>query len=459
MNKQFHWILTSLFALFINVTFAGITPEPTDSSTNVVDKSAAIYLIEEGKTLYGKFKIKEALIKFRQAHIKDPNSWKSVFWISNCHYRLNNYGYALNYAKEAVKLSGDKVNDEIYFRLAESYHRLGYVDSALVNYKLANENLPKIRSNELLVDLHISECEFALKEMKGEPKFGRTRLEGDINSGYDDYGAIFLEDSNKIYFISRRSNTTGGGMNPDDETYFEDVYVSTWDNDFEQWGNISNNLGKINSDGFDALNYISPDGLYGIMTLNTTATDMSKVTRGSDLCELRMSSKGTWNSPKIINNKSINTSFFEGAATVTKDGNTMYFVTDRKAEKSGSDIYVVHRNGKSWGDAKPLPMAINTKGHETTPYISTDGRYLFFSSNGHTGLGGYDVYVVEVLGNDEYGKPINLGAGVNTVNNDTHFSYYEKSKMALMSGFEIIGNKASIDIYKIDMESFEFPRQ
>ena len=457
MNKQFQWLLTGVLVLICSASFAITNPGPTDSTTNVVDKTAALYLIEEGKTLYSKYKIKEALIKFRQAHIKDPNSWKSVFWISNCHYRLNNYGYSLNYAKEAVQLGGDKIDDEIYFRLAEAYHRLGHIDSALVNYKLASENLSKLRAGELRVNHHIAECEFAL-ENAGEPKYKRSRLEGDINSGYDDYGAIFLEDSNKIYFISRRSNTTGGGMNPDDETYFEDVYVSRWDEDFEEWGFVSNSLGKINSDGFDALNYISPDGLYGIMTLNTTAVDMSKTTRGSDLCELKMSTKGTWNSPKIIKNKTINTSFFEGAATVTADGNTMYFVTDRKAEKSGSDIYVTHRNGKSWGNAKPLPMSVNTDGQETTPFISPDGRYLFFSSTGHTGFGGYDVYVVEVLGDGEYGTPINLGSGVNTVNNDTHFSYYPKSNMALMSGFEIIGNKASIDIYKIDMSTFEYPR-
>lgn len=457
MKKTFQWILSTLLVLTISSTYAANEPEPTDSTTNVVDKTAALYFIEEGKTLYTQNKIKEALIKFREASIKDPNSWKAVFWISNCHYRLNNYGYALNYAKDAVKLGDGKFSDEVYFRLAESYHRLGNIDSALINYNLANDKLPKLRANELLVDHHILECEFALSEFKNEPRHSRNRLKGDINSGYDDYGAIFIEDSNKIYFTSRRSNTTGGGMNPDDETYFEDVYVSTWDKDFQEWGNISNKLGKINSDGFDALNYISADGLYGIMTLNTTATDLSKVTRSSDLCELKMNSKGTWNSPKIISNKTINTSYFDGAATVTADGNTMYFVTDRKAEKSGSDIYVSYRNGKSWGNAKPLPMTVNTKGHETTPFISPDGRYLFFSSNGHIGIGGYDVYVVEVLGNDTYGTPVNLGSGVNTVNNDTHFSYYPNSDMALVSGFEIIGQKASIDIYKIDMKGFEFP--
>src|SRR5690606_14357195 len=113
---------------------------------------------------------------------------------------------------------------------------------------------------------------------------------------------------------------------------------------------------------------------YGIMTLNSTATDKKSSTNGSDLCEIKMNTKGTWNSPSIIKNKTINTSYFEGAATLTADGNTMYFVTDRKGEKSSTDIYVVEKVGKKWGEAKPLPMTINTVGRETTPFITPDGR-------------------------------------------------------------------------------------
>ncbi|MCH2218506.1 MAG: hypothetical protein MK076_10640, partial [Flavobacteriales bacterium] len=153
----------------------------------------------------------------------------------------------------------------------------------------------------------------------------------------------------------------------------------------------------------------------------------------------------------------INTSYFEGSATLTADGNTMYFVTDRKGEKKSTDIYVVHREGKEWGDAKPLPESINSEGRETTPFITPDGRYLFFSSDGHLGMGGLDIYVVENKGGGEWGTPVNLGIGVNTVNNDTHFVYSAELKKAFISGYEIVGSKSSIDIYEIDMATFIFP--
>lgn len=428
---------------------------PPDSTTSLVDKTAAIYMIEEGKTFYGEGHIKEALIKFRQASVKDPNNWKANYWVGKCHYHLNNYGYALSYA-ERVMEGNEDLDEEAHYFLGQVYHRLGSLDSALLHYEASLKGFTKMRAKELRVEHHMRECEFAKTQLAEEAKFTRVHLEGDINSGYDDYG-ILLSDSDTTYFISRRSNTTGGGMNPDDERYFEDMYKVFYDAEMKEWEVVTNELGKLNSDGFDALTYISPDGLYAVMTLNNTVTAANKPTRGSDICELKLNNKGTWNSPRAIKNKSINTSYFEGSATLTADGNTMYFVTDRKGDKSSTDIYVVHKNGKKWGSAKPLPMNVNTTGRETTPYITPDGRYLFFSSDGHNGMGGLDVYVCENLG-DEWSDPVNLGAGINTVNNDTHFVYDTDKKIAYLSGYEIIGNKSSIDIYMVDMSTFEFPK-
>jgi len=446
-----------LFILPITNVFGGVNPP--DSTAKFIDKTASVYFLEEGKVLYEEGRIKEALVKFREAGLKDPSSWKAAYWTGQCHYYLNNYGYALKYAYKSLELGGDKVSDEIHYRIATAQHRLGNLDSAIVNYKITLATITKTRSKILNVEQNIAECEFAKEAMKAESKYTRNRLAGDINSGLDDYNVVPLKDGKTIYFTSRRSNTTGGGMNPTDQTFFEDVYMAKWNDETNEWGSITNYLGKLNSDGFDALNYISPDTLYGVMTLNSTFSGDKKTTKGSDICELKRNTKGTWNSPSIIKNKTINTSYFEGAATLTADGNTMYFVTDRKGEKSSTDIYVVERNGKSWGTAKPLPMTVNTAGRETTPFISADGRHLFFSSDGLLGMGGLDIYVVENLGGGMWGTPINLGNGINTVNNDTHFVYSAELKKAFVSGYELIGDKSSIDIYEIDMTNFEIPKK
>jgi tetratricopeptide (TPR) repeat protein len=452
----FKLCISFLLILFsANNAFSRDITIPPDTTTNLLNKTTAIVIIEEAKELFNQGKVRDALIKFREAAIKDPNSWRAIYWVSQCQYSMNNFGLALKYALEAVSLKQEDVDNELYELLARSYHRMGEIDSALVNYNIALTKLSQMRSKELQIELRIEQCMFAKAEMAGPDKSKKTQISS-LNSGFNDYCPIIVNSGKGIYFTSRRSNTSGGRMNPDDQEYFEDTYYAIWNAENNDWDSITNELGRINSDGFDAITYISKDGLYGLMTINNTATDTKKTTKGSDIFSFEMSNKNKWSTPKRINSKSINTSFFEGSATMTADGNTLYFVSDRKGDKSSTDIYMSQKIGKSWGDAKALPFTINTIGRETTPFITGDGRYLFFSSDGRQGMGGLDIYVVENLGST-WGEPINLGIMVNSVNNDSHFQYYPELNKAVMSSFEILGQKASMDIYQVDMTNFVFP--
>jgi hypothetical protein len=428
---------------------------PPDTSTSIVDKTAAIALLEKGKTLYNEGKVRDALAQFRQAMIKDPNNWKGAYWVGQCQYAQNNYGLALKYASEALQLDKEDIDKDIYELLGRSYHRLGNLDSALINYKTAIAMLSAGKLKELQLELQVKQCEFA-KAQLASGKMSKKQLIGALNSGYNDYCPILTNRGRSMYFVSRRSDTKGGNMNPEDQEFYEDTYRAVWNEKIKCWDSVSNDLGRINSEGFDAITFISEDGLHGIMTINIADNKSSKATKSSDIFTIEMSNKNKWSTPKRINNKSINTSYFEGSATMTDDMNTMYFVSDRKGEKSGTDIYMVSKIGKSWGEAQPLPAPINTIGRETTPYITGDGRFLFFSSDGMEGMGGYDIYVVENKG-DSWGTPINLGIEFNSVNNDTHFKYYPSLNKAVLSSFQIIGQKASLDMYEVDMTGYIIP--
>jgi tetratricopeptide (TPR) repeat protein len=428
---------------------------PPDTTT-LIDKTSAILMIEEGKSLFNEGKVRDALVRFRQSSVKDPNNWKSAYWISQCHYQMNNFGLALKYAQDAVSLDKNEVDRDVYELIGRAYHRMGNVDSAIVHYNKAISMLSTHRVKELKLELRVKQCMFAKSQFDSGKK-NQTKSLKSLNTGYNEYCPIITNGGKTIYFVSRRSDTKGGNMNPDDQEYFEDTYIGIWNSAQNDWDSVSNDLSRVNSEGFDAITYVSKDGLQGLMTINTTALNTKNTTKSSDIFTIELSSKNKWSTPKRITNKSINTSYFDGSATMTDDMNTMYFVSDRRGDKSGTDIYVVHRDGKSWGEATPLASQINTSGNETTPFITGDGRYLFFSSDGLEGMGGYDIYVVENLG-DSWGTPVNLGIAFNSVNNDTHFQYYPELNKAVLAGFEIIGQKASMDIYEIDMSTFEFPK-
>jgi hypothetical protein len=170
-----------------------------------------------------------------------------------------------------------------------------------------------------------------------------------------------------------------------------------------------------------------------------------------------MNRKGTWNSPKSIG-KPINSIFFDAAVSLTADESTAYFISERGGEKKQSDIYVSYRTGNTWSKPENLGETINTPGNETTVSVSPDGIYLFFSSTGHEGMGGYDVFVSKNNGT-EWSKPINLGYPINTVSDETHFVYYANLKRAYYSKFSSAENKGmgARDLFEVDMTNFKMP--
>ena len=453
-------IISLLFTvLFVGTLFSNIAYDyisPTDTSSSLVDKTAALLLIDEGKQMFNQGRTRDALTKFREANIRDERNYKALFWIAKTHYQLSNFGYALKYARSAAKIKNE-MDGDVYFLLGQAYHRTGVIDSAEVLYELANEHLSNAKKKMYKLDFLREEIAFAKKFSDADISYKKKLLEGDINSGYPDYGAVLTPDRNTMYFVSRRPDTKGGNLNPQDQSYFEDIYRATWNSEINRWDSITNDVERLNSSGFDAVGHISHDGNWAYLTVNTSITDLKKTTRGSDICYSEFTSQGRWSKPKCFKNKSINTSYFDGSPTLTGDENTMYFVSDRKGEKSMSDIYVVHRDGRNWGEAYPLPEKINSKGNETTPYITPDGEYLFFSSDGLVGMGGYDIFVSKNLGNNEWSDPINLGPEFNSVNDDTHFRYYEDLARAYLSTYHIQGKKASIDIYQIELEGWTIP--
>lgn len=427
---------------------------PPDSTASIADRSAAMISIDQGKKSLNEGKVRDALLHFRDAVVKDPYNWKGNYWVAYCHLQLNNFGYARQYGTKALELGKNEVDNDLYDILGTACHHLNSLDTALMYYDIAIRTMSAGAQKDRRTAMKRAECLYA-KSLAGMPNI-RVNMRGDVNSGFNDYAPLLSKNGTEMYFTSRRGNTTGGKTNPDDQEFFEDIYHAVWNQSTQMWDSVTNDLSRLNSKGFDAMSYVSADGNHALITINNTATDAKNMTRSSDIAEVEYTTKSRWNAPKLIQNKSINSTFYDGAATMTADRNTMYFVSDRKGEKRSSDIYVVQRNGKTWGAAEPVSDSINTEYRETTPWISPDGRFLFFSSNGHKGMGGMDVYVCENLGSG-WGSAINLGPMVNTVNDDTHFVVYKELNKAVMAGFNVEGQKSSMDVYEIDLSKLKLP--
>ncbi|NSW46328.1 MAG: OmpA family protein [Bacteroidales bacterium] len=130
-----------------------------------------------------------------------------------------------------------------------------------------------------------------------------------------------------------------------------------------------------------------------------------------------------WTKMKPLN-KHINTKYWESHATITKDGNTLFFTSDRDGGFGGLDIYRSDKDDKGeWGPAVNLGPTINSIYDEETPFVIGDkGKYtLYFSSQGHYSMGGFDVFYSTLLNNSKWSTPINIGFPLNTVGNDLFY--------------------------------------
>lgn len=428
---------------------------PPDTTSSILDRTTSLFLLEEAKQYFSEGKLKDAMIRFKSIESKDPESWKASFWVANCYYKWNNFSEGLRYAIKAKKKSQD-VEPELEELLGRSYHQNGRLDSALYYYNTALSHFSKSRALELNLAHKIEECKFALEQLASDKKSLRKLLPAVINTEFDEYAPILTKGGKEIYFAARHENTTGGLKNPDDEHFFEDIYKARWEPTYQTWDSVTNKIDKINTKGFEAITYIDSTGTKALLTVNNTAVDnVSHPTSGSDIFEMELKS-GKWSKPKYIKNETINTSFFDGSATMSADGNTMVFVSDRNGEKSSTDLFIVKKVGKKWGEAVALPEYINTNFRETTPSLSPDGKLLFFSSDGLLGMGGYDVYVVELL-DGKWSKPVNLGGQFNSVNDDTHFQWYPTLSKVVMAGVTVDEGQSNYNIYEVEMRDVIIP--
>lgn len=448
------------FTILFLILFNGVCAH--SQKTNVINKLQCSKYIDDGTTKYSAGLVYDAYMLFKQAISADPNSYRAHYLLASTEFDLKNYSDAKENIDRALSLSKEKADGEMYYLSARVYQNLNLISEALTFYKKTNELFKERDRKEFEISAAIAQCEFALNESEKGIKNLRKLLS--VNSKYDEYGPILIDKGKKLFFTGRLSETTGGNLNPEDQQFFEDIYYAELDSISNEFVLVPEVMEEINTEGFDALNFISRNGLYALGTLNTSASK-EKTTQSSDLFEMTAEQPGIFDGMEIIKNKYINSSFFEGAASITdslftdEDNflQTLYFVSDKNAEKKSTDIYFVEKkNGIFSEEIKVLPDNVNTTGRETTPFISSDGRFLFFSSDALPGMGGYDIYYSENI-DGKWSDPINLGAAFNTVNDDTHFQLYPELNKAVLAGISETDGIFNYNIFEVDLTGLDLP--
>ena len=447
----------------ISILFLCFTTLGQLEKTSKINQLKSRQLIKEGEDLLDVGRVKDAYMVFKSAIEKDPNQWEAYFGLAVTEFEFNNFYAADENAQKAELLISDKKSADLFLLQGQIKHRIGALNEAINYYLKAKNEFGEKDADYYGIPIYLAQCKFALDQNEKGILNKFVPFSANLNSTYNEYGAILSSDGLHLFFTARTPESTGNKQTFGDERFFEDIFHYEWETEKNDWILSSRAIEGINTEGFDALNYISRDGKYALGTINTSASK-EKTTKSSDIFEVFADEIFLFEKIDLIKNKAINTAYFDGAATITDTvfndngdfSQILYFVSDRNGEKSMTDIFSIEKKNGEWIDTKNLLKTINTDGRETTPFITPNGRFLFFSSDALPGMGGYDVYYCENV-NGVWGNPVNLGATFNTVNDDTHFQVYPQLKKAVIARINETEGLFNYDIFQIDLNNLDFP--
>ncbi|MFH1005238.1 MAG: OmpA family protein [Bacteroidota bacterium] len=383
-----------------------------------------------------------ALPLYLKANNFNPNNVLLNYRLGVCYLFSAYKQKAVTHLEKAYQLN-PIVGENLYYYLGRAYHLNMEWDKAIKEYQAA-KNITKIDDKETLADIDkkITECKNGMALVKKPVLVFIDNVGPEINSSNPDYGPVISADESVMMFTSRRENTTGGGIDMNDQMYYEDIYVST--NENGKWS-LAKNMGKTvnTSNRHDATVALSADGQKLFIYLD----DMTRGSGNIYECEQRGE---LWEEPKKMNDN-INTKFHESSASLTSDGNTFYFVSNKEGGFGEHDIYksIWDTKKKKWGEAENLGPTINTSYGEESVFIHPDGKTLFFSSEGHQTMGGFDIFK-SIWDNNKkkWSTPENIGYPINSPDDDIDFVLSASGKHAYFASFKPDGYGEK-DIYMI----------
>ncbi|HEY4207108.1 MAG TPA: OmpA family protein [Puia sp.] len=270
-------------------------------------------------------------------------------------------------------------------------------------------------------------------------KFEPQNMGDSINTSVSEYYPTVTIDGSKLIYTRRVNN------------FNEDFYESDRvDGIFKKSKSLE---GNINTNQNEGAQNISQDGQWLIFT-------GCNFPEGHGSCDLYISylSDQGWTTPENLGD-SINTEFWESAPSLSPDKRDLYFASRRPDGFGGSDIYVSHRlrNGR-WSSPENLGPVINTVGDEGTPFIHADNQSLYFTSSGHPGYGGDDLFVSRKGPGGEWQKPENLGFPINTIENEGSMVVAANGKTAYYAS-DRADSRGGLDLYTFDLREDIRPAQ
>jgi len=419
------------------------------------NKETARQFVEIANQAYFELRvISVANEQYTAAAEMDPENIEANYMAGRTFLEMSNKANATKYLLRVQNINPNyKFN--ILYLIGQGYHYGEEFEQAIDYY---NQYLEKVQQNTRrsgddftainTVQRKIYECQNGIEYLNAPRAYTIENVGPSINSEWDDFAPVVTADESFMAFTTRRQDGNSNADVFDDMLWYEDVF-STHKTGGE-WQYAQNIGPPVNIIYHSSNLAISADGSELYLYKSQNGGDIFLSTKNPD---------GTWSEPVELNDN-INSTFSENSVSISPDGNTLYFSSDRpiSADKTDLDLYYSKkdRNGE-WGVAKNLGTVINTQYDEDGPFLDYDGKTLYFSSKGHKGIGGFDIYKTTYNEEtDTWSEPVNLGYPMNSPDNDVYFVSTRDGERGYYASAKADG-LGYLDIYHIRLADLEAP--
>lgn len=441
--------LLSIFAVAAILSFSPSHLFAQKNKGTVIEKGTDEYKMFMAKQDFFAGDYRSAVNKYKEVMKNRPADASVQYYIGECYFMMREYNAAMDFLEKAKGMNPG-VNESLGLILGRTYQAKAMLDKALTElnaYRTTIAASPK-KMEETEIDLYIAQCNTA-KQLMAKPVNVTIIPLVDINSQYDDKGPVLTNDDKTIVFTSRRPSGDKSNMDKEgDFGYFDDVYESYWNEEKKAWMQADMIRGPINSEGYDACNSISADGMYMFIYRNDPTQ-----ARGGEIFMSKKASSGKWKNPEIML-KPINTSYYEDGACLSPDGNTLYFISERPGGLGRGDIWISKKLASGlWAEPVNPGAPVNTPYDENGLYIYPDGKTLFFCSNSPASMGSHDIFRTSIAADGKMSAPVNLGYPINTTAVESKFVLTADKKTAYISSVRDSGI-GERDIIMIDVSNY-----
>jgi LPXTG-motif cell wall-anchored protein len=350
---------------------------------------------------------------------------------------------AVPYLEDAVRQISDRHKegrlreknapyDALYY-LANAYRINNQLDKAIDTYERFMENMDHRVYDSTIVQFQLQTC-FIAKDLMTRPLYVKSSNLGDnINDRYSETNPVVSAREEHLFFTR---------VLPFRRALFWSQRTG------DRWSGPVDIITQLNVDDKFYPTSLSHDGKTLYLYSDYDFVGNIYVSRLVN---------GEWTPVEKLN-ENINTKYWESHAVVSPDGKKLYFSSNRRGGYGGLDIFVSELDSLGdWGPATNLGPAINTPYHEDTPFLTEDGKTLFFSSRGHYNMGGFDIFYSSPLG-EEWSVPLNAGYPLNTTDDDLFFMPLGKGYEGFIARFDDKGYGRQ-DIFRVEIFSDQNPRR